>query len=65
MQLEVFGERGILARSARTATVTTETDGRLFSMSGADFLELIGGQSGVRDRLMALYDTPAESFSRG
>jgi MFS family permease len=64
-QDDVFGERGLLARSPRTATVTAETDGRLFSMSGEDFLELIGGQAGVRDRLMALYDTPAESFSRG
>jgi MFS family permease len=63
-QDDVFGERGLLARSARTATVTAETGGRLFSMSGEDFLELIGGQAGVRDRLMALYDTPAESFSR-
>jgi MFS family permease len=61
---DVFGERGLLARSPRTATVTAETDGRLFSMSGEDFLELIGGQAGVRDRLMALYDTPVETFGR-
>lgn len=61
---DVFGERGLIARSPRTATVTAATDGRLFSMSGEDFLELIGGQAGVRDRLMALYDTPAETFSR-
>jgi MFS family permease len=61
---DVFGERGLIARSPRTATVTAETDGRLFSMSGEDFLELIGGQAGVRERLMALYDTPAETFSR-
>jgi CRP-like cAMP-binding protein len=61
---DVFGERGLLARSPRTATVTADTDGRLFSMSGEDFLELIGGQAGVRDRLMALYDTPVETFGR-
>ena len=61
---DVFGERGLIARSARTATVTAETGGRVFSMAGEDFLELIGGQAGVRDRLLALYDTPAESFSR-
>ena len=64
-QDDVFGERGLLARSPRTATVTAETGGRVFSMSGDDFLELIGGQAGVRDRLLALYDTPAETFSRG
>ena len=63
-QDDVFGERGLLARSPRSATVTAETGGRLFSMSGDDFLELIGGQAGVRDRLLALYDTPAETFSR-
>ncbi len=63
-QDDVFGERGLLARSPRSATVTAETGGRLFSMAGEDFLELIGGQAGVRDRLLALYDTPAETFSR-
>ena len=63
-QDDVFGERGLLARSPRSATVTAETGGRLFSMSGDDFLELIGGQAGVRDRLLALYDTPADTFSR-
>ena len=59
----MFGERGLIARAPRSATVTAETDGRLFSMAGEDFLELIGGQAGVRDRLLALYDTPAETFS--
>ena len=63
-QDDVFGERGLLARSPRSATVTAETGGRVFSMSGEDFLELIGGQAGVHDRLLALYDTPAETFSR-
>ena len=63
-QDDVFGERGLLARSPRSATVTAETGGRLFSMSGEDFLELIGGQAGVRDRLLALYDSPGETFSR-
>ena len=51
------------ARRARRPS-RPRTDGRLFSMSGEDFLELIGGQAGVRDRLLALYDTPAETFSR-
>ena len=63
-QDDVFGERGLLARSPRSATVTADTGGRLFSMSGEDFIELIGGQAGVRARLLALYDTPAETFSR-
>ena len=63
-QDDVFGERGLLARSPRSATVTAETGGRLFSMAGEDFLELIGGQAGVRDRFLALYDNPSETFSR-
>ena len=60
-----FGHLSLLDKGPRTATVTAESGGRLFSMAGEDFLELIGGQAGVRDRLLALYDAPAESFSRG
>jgi MFS family permease len=62
---DVFGERGLIAGSPRTASVTCATPGRLFAMEGSDFLELIGGRQGVRDRLMALYDSPAETMGRG
>ncbi|HEX5828716.1 MAG TPA: MFS transporter, partial [Candidatus Limnocylindrales bacterium] len=62
---DVFGERGLIAGSPRTASVTCATPGRLFAMEGPDFLELIGGRQGVRDRLMALYDSPAETMGRG
>lgn len=55
----VFGERGIIARTPRSATVTARTDGLLFAMDGATFLELVGARRGVAERFMALYDQPA------
>jgi MFS family permease len=55
----VFGERGIIARAPRSATVTALTDGLLFAMDGAAFLELVGARSGVAERFMSLYDQPA------
>ncbi len=63
-QDDVFGERGIIAGAPRAATVTAETDGRLFSMDGADFLELVAGRTGVAERFLALYETPTESRGR-
>ena len=61
----VFGERGIIARGPRSATVTALTDGLLFAMDGAAFLELVGARSGVAERFMSLYDQPAvESAAR-
>ena len=55
---EVFGERGLLGQTPRTATVTATSDGLLFEMDGDDFLRLVGARKGVADRLMALYDPP-------
>ena len=55
----VFGERGLIARAPRSATVTARTDGLLFAMDGAAFLELVGARSGVAERFMSLYDQPA------
>jgi len=55
----VFGERGIIARAPRSATVTALTDGLLLAMDGAAFLELVGARSGVAERFMSLYDQPA------
>ena len=61
----VFGERGIIARAPRSATVTALTDGLLFALDGAAFLELVGARSGVAERFMSLYDQPAvESVGR-
>lgn len=54
----VFGERGLIARAPRSATVTASSAGLLFAMDGDDFLALVGARPAVRDRLMALYDTP-------
>ncbi len=63
---EVFGERGLIGQTPRTATVTAATDGLLFEMDGDDFLHLVGAGKGVADRLMALYDPPtAEVAARG
>ena len=55
----VFGERGLIARAPRSATVTALTDGLLFTMDGSSFLELVGARSGVAERFMSLYDQPA------
>ena len=64
-QEAVFGERGLIARAPRSATVTARTDGLLFAMDGAAFLELVGARSGVAERFMSLYDQPAvESVAR-
>ena len=63
---EVFGERGLIGQTPRTATVTAATDGLLFEMDGDDFLRLVGAGKGVADRLMALYDpSTAEVAARG
>ena len=43
----VFGERGLLGRTPRTATVTARAPGLLFAMDGADFLALVTKRRGV------------------
>ncbi len=60
---DVFGERGILARAPRSATVTATTDGLLFMMDGDAFLELVGARQAIADRLLALYDTPVAEIA--
>jgi MFS family permease len=54
----VFGERGLLGRTPRTATVTAREPGLLFAMDGSDFLALMAKHQGVAERLMALYELP-------
>ena len=52
---QVFGELGLLKRTARSATVTAETDGTLLEMDGDDFLALVGASGDLRGRLLSLY----------
>jgi MFS family permease len=52
---EVFGELGLLNRTARTATVTADASGTLLEMDGEDFLELVGASGDLRGRLLGLY----------
>jgi MFS family permease len=52
---QVFGELGLLNRTARTATVTADAPGRLLEMDGDDFLELVGAGGELRGRLLGLY----------
>ena len=54
----VFGERGLIGRTPRTATVTATSPGLLFAMDGEAFLALVAGRRGVAERMLALYDTP-------
>ncbi len=52
---EVFGELGLLNRTARTATVTADTAGVLLEMDGDDFLALVGASGDLRGRLLGMY----------
>jgi CRP-like cAMP-binding protein len=52
---QVFGELGLLGRTPRTATVTALTDGRLLTLGGDAFLELVGAGPGLSTRLQDLY----------
>ena len=52
---EIFGELGLLNRTARTATVTADATGTLLEMDGEDFLQLVGASGDLRGRLLGLY----------
>jgi len=52
---QVFGELGLLNRSARTATVTANESGTLLEMDGDAFLDLVGAGPELRGRLLGLY----------
>jgi CRP-like cAMP-binding protein len=58
-QDDVFGERGLIGRTPRTATVTALEPGLLFAMDGEAFLALVSERRGVAERFLALYDAPA------
>jgi hypothetical protein len=57
-----FGEIGLLTGSARTATVTALSSGRLFAMERDDFLALVGSGPDLSSSLLALYRA---GFARG
>ena len=52
---QVFGELGLLYRTARTATVTADADGLLLALDRDDFLALVGASAPLRNRLLGLY----------
>jgi hypothetical protein len=52
---DVFGELGLLNRTARTATVTAESAGLLLALERDDFLALVGAVAPLRGRLLGLY----------
>jgi len=52
---DVFGEIGLLRRSARTATVTAVTPGHLLALDAEAFAELVGSGPGLGTRLLDLY----------
>ena len=62
---DVFGERGLLGQTPRTATVTASGPGLLFAMDAASFLALVSGRHGMAERFLALYDAPAADAAAG
>ena len=52
---DVFGEIGLLRRSARTATVTASAPGLLLALDADAFHELVGSGPGLSTRLLDLY----------
>lgn len=52
---DVFGEIGLLRRSARTATVTALTPGKLLALDADAFHDLVGSGPGLSTRLLDLY----------
>jgi CRP-like cAMP-binding protein len=52
---EVFGEIGLLTGSARTATVTATTEGRMLALEAPEFLELVSSAAEVGPRLLAIH----------
>lgn len=52
---EVFGELGLMHRAPRSATITALSDGRLLSLHGPHFLELLGARPAMADVFMERY----------
>jgi MFS family permease len=62
---EGFGQLGILGSGVRTATVTAETDGRLWALDRDAFLELVSSGPGLSTRLLDLHRTGITSSPSG
>ena len=60
---DVFGELGLLGEGRRTATVTSEESGRLWSLDRSAFLELVQAGPGLSTRLLDLYRGAGASAS--
>ena len=52
---DVFGEIGLLRKTARTATVTGKTSGMLLALDADAFNDLVGSGPGLSTRLLDLY----------
>jgi MFS family permease len=52
---EVFGELGLMHNAPRSATITAETDGRLLSLEGQEFLELLNAGPEISGRILDRY----------
>jgi MFS family permease len=52
---EVFGELGLMHNAPRSATVTAETAGRLLTLDGPDFLELLNVGPELSGRMLDRY----------
>lgn len=58
-----FGEIGLLTGRPRSATVAATTDGRLLTLEGPAFLELVGPGSALGARFLDLYRGPYQPVS--
>jgi MFS family permease len=54
---EAFGQLGLLGGGERTATVTAESDGRLWALDREAFLDLVSSGPGLSTRLLDLHRT--------
>jgi MFS family permease len=59
---EMFGEIGLLRSEPRTATVTAESDGRLFVLDREGFLGLVNAGPGLTTQLLDRYRRAATAY---
>lgn len=56
-----FGEGALLSDERRTATVTAESSGRVFTLEGKDFREIVARYPDFRDNLERIHDARRNS----